>query len=97
LKAISIRQPHASMIASGVKSIEYRTWSTKHRGDLLVVAASYVPKLRQHRNLPRGCALAIVKLIDVVQVEPRLHAWILSEPRLFPSIPVKGKQKLWTV
>jgi hypothetical protein len=85
------------MIAAGVKSIEYRSWATKHRGDLLVVAATAVPKLPQHRNLPRGCAIAVVKLVDVVAVEPRLHAWILAEPRLMPSVPVVGRQRLWNV
>ncbi len=95
--ALSIRQPHASMIASGVKTIEYRSWGTKHRGDLLIVAAAYVPRLKQHRDLVRGCVVCLVKLVDVIEVEPRVHAWILSEPRLFPSIPVRGKQRLWTV
>jgi len=95
--ALSIRQPHASMVANGLKSIEYRSWSTRHRGDLLIVAASYVPRLRQHRDLPRACAICLVTLVDVVKVEPRLHAWILSEPRPFPSIPVRGRQRLWNV
>jgi hypothetical protein len=95
--AISIRQPHANMIANGLKTIEYRSWGTKHRGDLLVVAASYVPRLRQHRDLPRSCALAVVELLDCVQVEPRLHAWILTNPRPVPSIPVVGRQRLWNV
>jgi len=97
MKALAVRQPHASMIADGRKSIEYRSWGTSHRGDLLIVAASYVPRLRQHRGLVRGCALCIVELIDVVKVEPRLFAWILGFPRLFPTIPVKGRQRLWRV
>ena len=97
IKALSVRQPHASMIANSSKSVEYRSWATKHRGDLLICAASYVPRLRQHRDLPRGCALALVTLTDVVEVEPGFHAWILSNPRLVPSIPVRGRQRLWSV
>jgi hypothetical protein len=95
--ALSVRQPHASQIAQGRKNVEYRSWGTKHRGDLLIVAASYRPRLRQHRGLPRGCAICLVKLVDVVEVEPGLHAWMLSNPRVFPSIPVKGRQRLWSV
>jgi hypothetical protein len=85
------------MVAKGQKNVEYRSWGTSYRGDLLVVAATYVPRLRQHRDLPRGCALAVVTLVDCVQVEPRLHAWLLENPRTVPSIPVKGRQRLWRV
>jgi hypothetical protein len=63
----------------------------------LIVSASRVPKLQQHRKLPRGCALAIVTLTDVIEVEPKTFYWLLSNPRLFPSIPVKGKRRIWTV
>jgi hypothetical protein len=97
MMALSIRQPHASQIASGAKSVEYRTWSTRHRGDLLICASGSVPALRQHRGLPRGCALALVTLVDVVETEPGRFAWLLSNPRLVPSIPVRGRQRLWNV
>jgi hypothetical protein len=95
--ALSVWQPHASMIAAGKKNVEYRTWRTKHRGDLLITAAARVPRLRQHRDLPRGCALAVVKLTDCIEVEPGLWAWMLADPRPVPSLPVHGQQRLWTV
>ena len=40
MKALSIRQPWASAIADGIKQVEIRTWSTEHRGDLLIHASS---------------------------------------------------------
>ena len=95
--ALSVWQPHASMIAVGRKNVEYRSWGTKHRGALLICAASRVPTLRQHRGLPRGCALAVVNLIDVVPVEPKLFAWLLADPRPVPSLPVRGRQRLFHV
>jgi hypothetical protein len=85
------------MIANATKNVEYRTWSTRHRGDLLICASGTVPALRQHRDLPRGCALALVTLVDVVETEPGRFAWLLSNPRPFPSIPVVGRQRLWNV
>lgn len=39
LKAISIRQPWASMIVLGFKPVENRTWKTNYRGPVLIHAA----------------------------------------------------------
>lgn len=39
MKALSIRQPWASLIVMGIKDIENRTWPTRHRGSVLVHAA----------------------------------------------------------
>lgn len=39
IKAISIRQPWADLIVSGLKDIENRTWNTTHRGKLLIHAS----------------------------------------------------------
>jgi len=41
VSALSIRQPHADMIVSGVKWCENRTWSTNHRGILFIHASSW--------------------------------------------------------
>lgn len=38
LKAITIHQPWASLIAMGIKRIENRTWATKHRGPIAIHA-----------------------------------------------------------
>jgi ASCH domain-containing protein len=40
MKAISIRQPWAWLIVAGIKDIENRTWSTKHRGPLRIHASA---------------------------------------------------------
>jgi hypothetical protein len=38
MKALSIQQPWASMIALGYKRVENRSWDTKHRGPTLIHA-----------------------------------------------------------
>ena len=38
MKALTIRQPWASLIAAGVKTIETRSWSTRYRGPLAIHA-----------------------------------------------------------
>lgn len=39
MKALSIRQPWASLIVLGLKPVENRTWRTNYRGQLLIHAA----------------------------------------------------------
>ena len=40
MKAISIKQPWASLIAHGIKDIENRTWKTNYRGKVYIHAPS---------------------------------------------------------
>jgi len=39
MKALSIKQPYASLIAHGIKNIENRTWKTKFRGRIYIHAS----------------------------------------------------------
>lgn len=39
MKALSIKNPWAHLIAAGVKDVENRTWSTQHRGRMLIHAS----------------------------------------------------------
>ena len=40
MKAISIKQPFASLIAYGIKDIENRTWKTDYRGKVYIHASA---------------------------------------------------------
>ncbi|MGJ1360399.1 ASCH domain-containing protein [Sphingobacterium siyangense] len=40
MKAASIKQPWASLIAHGIKDIENRTWATKYRGTIYIHASA---------------------------------------------------------
>lgn len=44
MKALSIRQPWAALIAAGLKTIETRTWQTPYRGPLLIVASTQIDR-----------------------------------------------------
>ena len=50
MKALSIKQPWASLIAHGIKDIENRTWKTKFRGRIFIHASSS-PAINQLRVL----------------------------------------------
>lgn len=44
MKTITLHQPWASLVALGVKTIETRSWPTKHRGPLAIHAGKRRPK-----------------------------------------------------
>ena len=81
MKALSVKQPWANMIASRMKSIETRYWSTDYRGDLVIVS-SKIPNIH-----PAGYALAIV----------RAFSWILTDVRKIHPIPIKGQKGLYDI
>lgn len=109
MKAISIQQPWAHDIIIGEKNYEYRTWSTDHRGDLLICSSAN-PKIEG--TIP-GHALCVVNITDVIQVtrknykeleldEPpfqgeKLYAWKIEDVRLVEPFPVKGKLNFYYI
>jgi len=76
VKAISLHQPWASLVAAGYKRIETRSWRTRHRG-MLLICATKIPVIsperwgalrEQYWRLPEappaGAALAIAELVE---------------------------------
>ena len=78
MKAITIKQPYATLIAEGLKEYEFRTWKTKYRGDILIHAGKGIDKKAMERfkdlNLeyPSGCIIAKATITDCVYVEEQL-------------------------
>lgn len=97
MKALSVKQPWANMIASGKKTIETRRWATPYRGTLLIVSS------RSPRIEPAGCALAVVELVDCrpmtkadeaaagCDVYDGAYAWVLANTRRLRPVPIKGQ------
>ena len=79
MKAITIKQPFASLIAAGLKEYEFRTWKTKYRGEILIHAGKGVDKKAmkkfEHLNLEyqSGCIIAKVTLADCIKVDDELR------------------------
>jgi len=64
--ALSVRQPHASLIAVGKKTIEWRSRVWHYRGPV-VICASKSPKVNIPRSthyLPIGAAVCLVDMVD---------------------------------
>ena len=53
MKTISIRQPFASLICCGIKTIENRSWKTTYRGKLLIHASGKALSWPTFDFLPR--------------------------------------------
>jgi hypothetical protein len=47
IKVIVVRQPWAWLIVNGYKDIENRSWTTRHRGTLLIQASAGLPTKRK--------------------------------------------------
>lgn len=74
MKALSIKQPWASLIDSGAKTIEVRSWTTKYRGPLLICAgASPMKGFKWASPSLLGKALCVAQLVDVVPFDLARH------------------------
>lgn len=94
MKAISIKNPYATQILIGTKTIEYRSWDTKHRGDLLICSSAN-PSIP---GMLSGHALCVVDLVDVsYNSDKDLYEWHLSNVRRIKPFPVKGKLNFFEV
>ena len=69
LRALTVRQPWANLIAEGAKAIEIRSWRTDYRGELVICAGARplldLAKLIDIAVEPLGCVLCVVDLRDV--------------------------------
>lgn len=79
MKALMVRQPYASWIVKGEKTIEWRSWRTDYRGPLAVCTprkpsqelTQYLSGAAREDGLteadfPLGVALGIIDLVDCV-------------------------------
>jgi hypothetical protein len=71
MKALSLKQPWANLVAEGFKTIETRKWNTKYRGDLLICSSKAFDAWNSRLTIeygisdaPYGMALCVVDLYD---------------------------------
>jgi len=105
MRAISVKQPWASLIAQGTKTIETRLWQTPYRGDLLIVSTMQ-PNIE---GFPTGQALCIVDLYhcrpmtvdDQQRAQCELYdgawAWELRNRRPVVPVVIRGRQRIYDI
>lgn len=103
MKAISIREPWAGMIRDGRKTIETRTWKTKHRGSLLLCACS------KPASSISGMGFAVANLVECrdmgvedeqlacCKFNPSAKAWILEDVKRIKPFHVRGRLGIFDV
>lgn len=65
MKALSVRQPWAQLIAEGIKTIEIRSRPWKYRKPLVICATAKPVFLDDDGvPLPCGCAVCVVDMVD---------------------------------
>jgi hypothetical protein len=92
MKALTLTQPWATLVAIGAKRIETRSWSTKYRGPLAIHAARRCPAearrlifepgpirdaLRSRSPLRLGVVVATCELVDVLPI----HDFLIRKPK----------------
>jgi hypothetical protein len=72
MKAVSIKEPFASLIKNGVKCIETRSWKTNYRGKILIHSSKTHQSIRDNIkhlvdfDLTYGCILCEAELVDCI-------------------------------
>jgi len=108
IRALSVAQPWANLVAEGRKTIETRRWGTPWRGWLLDCATK---ERRPYCPGPYGVALAVARLVDCRPMTAAdeaaaccalydgAWAWVLEGVQAFPAgqqFPVRGQLGLFT-
>ncbi len=87
MKAITIRQPWATLIMQGVKRYEFRSWKTNYRGEVLIHAGKGIDKEAVERlskylpegELPLGKILGKVTVTDCVPMSEEFADMLSKE------------------
>jgi activating signal cointegrator 1 len=89
MKALTICQPYAQLIAAGEKLVENRTWQTHYRGPLLIhagVSRAWLDGARTE-GMAFGAIVAAAELVDCLHID-RIkagvyrdrHPWLEEHP-----------------
>lgn len=71
MKGLTISLPFASLIASGEKFVENRSWRTNYRGPLVIHAGQGTQYLTRSEltEYPTSCAIAVANLVSCVSLD----------------------------
>lgn len=103
MKALCIKEPWASIIRRGEKTIETRTWKTKYRGKILLCCS------KRPDSMISGFAFATADLVDCrkmtrkdeyfaqCETYPKANSWVFENINPIQLFPVKGQLGLFEI
>lgn len=97
MKVLTLKQPFASLVASGIKEYEFRTWKTSYRGELLIHAGLGVDKkaIEKYKDYnldyPTGSIIAKVNLVDCLEVDDKLREILKEKNSIVYSNQINNK------
>ena len=96
-KALAFQEPWATLIATGVKTHEYRSRDIKTPVKDMVVCASKTP--RDYEPIPGLCYGKAIALVDVRSTREYLGGWVwfLENPRLIRPFEVHASASFFYV
>ncbi len=85
LRCLAVQQPFAWAICANVKDIENRSWQTKHRGTIVIVASGNTSRIKAYQrdakplklsaeHLTVGAAIGIADIVGIQPLNPSLEA-----------------------
>jgi hypothetical protein len=100
--ALSVRQPYAELILSGVKQQENRSRVTHVRGRVYIYAAKKLASaltvldIPRNKELPLGYLLGTVEIYDCTTTTSG-YAWLLRDPLRLrqPILPKNRPNPVW--
>ena len=85
MKAITLKQPWATLVAEGIKKYEFRTWKTNYRGIVLIHAGAGIDKKEMEKfkdlnlDYPAKRIIAEVEIEDCLELNDDLNKKIIEE------------------
>ena len=79
MKALTIKQPWASLITEGYKKYEFRSWKTNYRGKILIHAGLSLEKDMQERfknynlDYQLGYIIGEAEIVDCILVDEKFN------------------------
>ena len=97
MRVLVVKQPWARLIASGAKTVEVRTWTTRYRGPVAIAAGcGWDPRahLGREETDARGALVCVVDLLDVQAWDEQRHRRASQVPR---DTAIPGHAFAWVI
>ena len=88
MKALTIKQPWASLIVDGYKCYEFRSWKTNYRGKILIHAGmslerNVVDRFKEYNlDYTLGAIIGEAELVDCILVDEEFNEYLVNCNRI---------------